>query len=187
MRKSELGGLRWANVDLDAGKVTVREQLLMKLEKGPRQPPAWGPTKSGSVRTIDIAPGTVTLLREHRRVQAELKMKNRTSYADFDLVFAKEWNDVRRRGDMLGHPLQLDNLGQREFAKLIRDAGVPRIKFHGLRHTCATLLLNSGEAVHNVSKRLGHKSVTMTMEVYAHLLGESGKQMAATMGAILHG
>jgi integrase len=91
------------------------------------------------------------------------------------------------RGQMLGYPLQVNNLGQREYARLIREAQVPRIKFHGLRHTCATLLLNAGEPVHNVSKRLGHKAVTMTMEIYAHCLPESGKQMAATMGAILHG
>ena len=51
----------------------------------------------------------------------------------------------------------------------------------------ATTLLNAKEPVHIVSKRLGHASVTMTMDVYAHLLGESGKQMAATIGAILHG
>jgi len=76
-------------------------------------------------------------------------------------------------------------MGEREYARLIRDAGVPRIKFPGLRHRCATLLLNSGEPAHNVSKRLGHSKVTMTMEVYAHLLEGSGKQMAATMGAIL--
>lgn len=182
MRKSELGGLRWAHVDLENARVTVKEQLLKTGKE-----PAWGPTKGGRVRTVDIAPGTVTLLREHRRSQAEMKMRNRQSYADFDLVFAKEWNDVRRRGEMLGHPLQLNNLGQREYARLIRESGVPRIKFHGLRHTCATLLLNAGEPVHNVSKRLGHKSVMMTMEIYAHLLADAGKQMAARMGAILHG
>lgn len=182
MRKMELGGLRWANVDLEAGRVTVKEQLIQMGKE-----PAWGPTKGGRERTIDLAPGTVALLREHKKAQAELKMKNRQSYADFDLVFAKQWNDVRKRGEMLGHPLQLNNLGQREYARLIREAGVPRIKFHGLRHTCATLLLNASEPVHNVSKRLGHKSVMMTMEVYAHLLDGAGKQMAATMGAILHG
>jgi integrase len=114
-------------------------------------------------------------------------MKNRTTYADHGLVFAKEWTDVRRKGETLGQPLQLNNIGQREYAHLIKVANVRRIKFHGLRHTCATLLLNAGEAPHNVSKRLGHAKVTMTMEVYAHLLGESGKQMAATIGSILHG
>ena len=102
-------------------------------------------------------------------------------------MFAKDWTEVRRRSQMIGYPLQVNNLPQREFARLTREAGVKRIKFHGLRHTMATLLLNAGEAVHDVSKRLGPASVTVTMEVYAHCLEESGKQMAATMGAILHG
>jgi len=129
MRKSELLGLRWANIDWDAARVTVKEQLLAKLKKGPRQPPAWGPTKGSGDRTLDIDTGTVALLREHRRVQAELKMKNRRTYADFDLVFAKEWTDVRQRGQMIGWPLQLNNIGQNEYAKLIQEAGVRRIKF----------------------------------------------------------
>jgi integrase len=74
-----------------------------------------------------------------------------------------------------------------KYPPLIRTAGVPRIKLHGLRHTCATLLPNAGEPVHNVSKRLGHKSVMMTMEIHAHLLADAGKQMLATIGAILYG
>jgi integrase len=181
MRLRELAGLRWANVDLDAGQITVKEQLLDEpREKGAKAKPAWGPTKSGRERVIDIDAGTVALLREHRRTQAELKMKNR-------LVFAKQWTEINQRGQMLGHPLQVNNLGQREYARLIKEAKVKRIKFHGLRHTMATTLLNAGEPVHNVSKRLGHASVAMTLEIYAHCLPESGKQMASKMGAVLHG
>jgi integrase len=150
--------------------VTVKEQLTRTGAT-----PTWGPTKTGTERVIDIAAGTVALLREHRRSQAELKMRNRATYADHGLVFAKEWTDMRRRGEMIGCPLQLNNIGEREYARLIHEAEVPR-KFHGLRHTCATLLLNSGEPVHNVSKRLGHSKVTMTMEVYTHLLEGSANR-----------
>lgn len=182
MRKSELGGLRWANVDLDSAKVYVRDQLTKTGKE-----PAWGPTKTGRVRAISIAPEIVTLLRDHRRAQAELKMRNRTSYQDFDLVFAKQWTDVQRRGEMLGHPLQLNNLGQREYDQLIRRAGIRRIKFHGLRHTCATLLLQEGEPVHVVSERLGHASVTMTLEIYAHALPDAQTKAATTIGTLLHG
>lgn len=181
MRKSELGGLRWANVDLDAGTVRVVEQLTKTGKK-----PEWGPTKSGASRTIDLSDETLTLLREHRRVQAELKMRNRTTYHDFDLVFAKEWTEVRRRGQMLGHPLQLNNLGQNEYDKLIRAAGVRRIKFHGLRHTCATMLLAAGEPVHVVSERLGHADAKMTWQVYAHATNDAQKKAAKTMGSLLH-
>jgi integrase len=81
MRKSELGGLRWANVDLDGAKVQVVEQLTKKGSE-----PEWGPTKTGKPRTIAIGTETVALLREHRRAQAELKMKNRATYKDHRLV-----------------------------------------------------------------------------------------------------
>jgi integrase len=181
MRRGELGGLRWANVDLDAGKVRVVEQLQKTGSE-----PVWGPTKTGKPRTIDIDRDTVVLLREHKRVQAELKMRNRASYADHGLVFAKEWTDVRRKGETLGQPLQLNNIGQREYAQLIKVANVRRIKFHGLRHTCATLLLQAGTPIHVVSERLGHSKVSMTMEVYAHVLPGMQADAAATIGAILH-
>ena len=181
MRKGELGGVRWANVDLDAGKVRVVEQLHKTGAA-----PEWGPTKTGKPRTIDIDRGTVILLREHRRNQAELKMRNRGSYADHGLVFAKEWTDVLRHGETLGQPLQLNNLGQREYAQLTKTANVRRIKFHGLRHTCATLLLQAGTPVHVVSERLGHSKVSMTMEVYAHVLPGDQASAAATLGALFY-
>jgi integrase len=81
----------------------------------------------------------------------------------------------------------MNNLGQREYADLIKAADVKRIKFHGLRHTCATLLLQAGEPVHVVSERLGHATVSMTMEVYAHVLPDMQQDAARRLGALLHG
>ena len=66
-------------------------------------------------------------------------MANRTTYHDHGLIFAKEWEDLQRQRYGLGDPLQMTNLGQREFARVIKAAGVRVITFHGLRHTCATL------------------------------------------------
>ena len=105
-------------------------------------------------------------------------MANRPTYQDHQLVFANDWPDLQSADSTLGHPLQMNNLGQREYATLIKTAGVPRIKFHGLRHTCATLLLQARTPVHVVSERLGHHTVAMTMEVYAHVLPDMQHEAA---------
>jgi integrase len=181
-RKGELCGLRWTDLDLDAGNMRIVQQLLTP---GPK--PVFGPTKTGRPRTVALSAETIDLLRGHRRHQRELIMANRKTYADHGLVFAKEWNDVRSGKDQIGQPLQANNLGQREYAALIKTAKVRRIKFHGLRHTCATLLLQAGQPVHVVSERLGHSKVSMTMEVYAHVLPDMQQDAAAKLGALLHG
>jgi len=160
VRKGELCGLKWPNVDLGTKKVTISEQLI---KPGPE--PVFGPPKRGK-RTISISSETAMLLKIHRKQQAELKMKNRKHYHDFGLVFAKEWEGKTRKGDQLGHPLGMNNIGQREFSKIIEAARVRKIKFHGMRHTCATLLLRAGVPVKVVQERLGHKKVEITMNIY---------------------
>jgi integrase len=167
--------------------MNIVQQLLRPKKDAAPDRPMFGPTKTGRPRTAALAEDTVALLRAHRKHQRELMMANRKTYHDHGLVFAKEWSDVRKRGECLGQPLQMNNLGQREYATLIKAAGVKPIKFHGLRHTCATLLLQAGQPVHVVSERLGHAKVSMTMEVYAHVLPDMQREAAATLGAILHG
>lgn len=79
----------------------------------------------------------------------------------------------------------MNNLGQREFARLIREAGVRRIKFHGLRHTSATLLLQAGVAPNVVQKRLGHKKIEITLSVYAHALPTMQQDAAERLAPML--
>jgi integrase len=112
---------------------------------------------------------------------------NRTHYQDHGLVFAKEWAELQRRKDTLGDPLQMNNLGQREYARLLKAAGVRRIKFHGLRHTCATLLLQANVPAKVVQERLGHKKIEITLNVYAHVLPSMQQDAAVKLGALLHG
>jgi len=180
-RKGELCGLRWANVDRESNTVTIVEQLVK-----PGPDPVFGPPKNGVNRTIKISPQTVDLLRAHRRQQNELKLKNGKHYHDRGLVFAKEWNILTRSKDSLGDPIAMNNLGQREFARIIEAAGIRRIKFHGLRHTCATLLLKARIPVHVVSRRLGHKKVEITWNIYAHVLPSMQEEAAEVMGSILY-
>ena len=130
MRKAELCGLQWSDLAQN-GRLTVHRQLVT-----PGSDPIYGPVKNKTPRMLELAPGTLDLLRAHRRHQAEIKLRNRQRYHDHGLIFAKEWGDVTRRYDTLGDPLQMNNLGQREYAALLTASGVRRIKFHGMRHTC---------------------------------------------------
>ena len=88
-RKGELCGLRWDNTDLKAGRISIVTQLIK-----PGRNPLFGPPKNGRDRTIHLGQATVQLLRKHRTLQAETKMRNRKHYHDHGLVFAKEWSNL---------------------------------------------------------------------------------------------
>ena len=171
VRKGEIAGLRWKDVNFDRCTVRVAQQLLR-----PGREPVFGTPKSKSAkRTIDITPETAQLLSAHRKHQLEVKMANRHEYRDFGLVFAKP----------NGVPLSVNNIGQREFADLIEKANVKRITFHGLRHTSATLSLQAGTLPHVVSQRLGHKRIEITLNLYAHALPSMGRDAAAKLSSLL--
>lgn len=164
-RKGELLGLRWSDVDLDAGTITICQQLLSNGTKGSE--PVFGPPKTGRERTVDVDVETLRLLSDHRKAQARIG----------GLVFTQ--------GD--GSPLPIKSIGPGEFARITEASGVRPIRFHDMRHTTATLLLLAGEQVHVVSRRLGHATVTQTMNTYAHVLNQQAKQAGRTIGALIHG
>ena len=179
-RKSELHGLTWDAIDLEAGAVTIRRQL----DKAGAVP-VFGPTKTDRARTVSLGAETIARLHAHKRTKAAIKMANRTTYQDFGLVFAKEYGDLHGEGTQLGQPLR--PLGAYVFHKLVVTAGVRRIKFHGLRHTTATLLLQAGIPAHVVAQRLGHAQVAMTLDVYAHVLPAMQQEAASKLAAALYG
>lgn len=181
-RRGELAALRWADVDLNVGKVTIRRTLLKC-----GRTPVFGETKTKTSRTLDLSAETVRRLATHRKHQAEIKLRNRLHYTDLGLVFAKEWGDLHKRADSLGLPLQVNTIGDREFARLTKAAGVRRIKFHGLRHTVATLMLSAGVPAHVVQRRLGHSKIEMTLGIYAHVLPSMQQDAAAKLAALIHG
>lgn len=171
-RKAELCGLKWQEVDWDRRMVSIVRQLV-KI----RAEPLFGPPKNGHTRTVLIDEKTMEALKKLKAAQAAQKLLLGTAYRDHGLVFTRQF----------GQPLNMSSIGQREFKRLISEAGVKKITFHGLRHTCATLALMEGVPVKVVSERLGHKRTEITLNVYAHVLPSMQQEAATKLGRLLHG
>jgi integrase len=170
LRRGELLGITWDDVDLDAGLIHVRHALSVvdgrAILKG---------TKTERPRTLHVDARTVEVLREQERRQARWR-------EDAGSAWHNEWDLVFTGED--GRYIPPDHLTA-EFIKLVRAAPVPRIRLHGLRHTHATLLLARGVPVKVVSERLGHSTVGMTLEVYAHCLPAMDRGAAESFAEIL--
>jgi integrase len=119
---------------------------------------------------VSLGAETVARLRAHKAAQAAIKLRNRQTYTDLGLVFAKEPTNLTTRTAKLGEPM-LGILDRRLLERLTKAAGVRPIKFHGLRHTSASLLVAAGVSMVVGSKRLGHKKVSMTQDVLARPQG----------------
>lgn len=175
MREGEMLGLHWSDVDLERRFLQVRYTMSYVSGEGfsLRQPK----TKR-SRRRIDLSPHVVEVLREHRIRQKEhrLKMGGHWDEASFpDLVFPNE----------VGRPMSAGNLLRRSFLPLLDKAGLPRIRIHDLRHTAATLMLLEGRNAKEVSDRLGHASVTITLDRYSHVLPSMRQDMATALDRIM--
>ena len=173
MRRGELLGLRWRDLDLDAGRVAVTQTLItVKFEVQLGTPK----TDKGR-RSVALDPGTVVELHEHRRRQAEEIMAfGRAEWPTHDLVF------TRADGEPL-HPQQFT----RWFGQHVKAAGLPRIRLHDLRHTHATLALQAGIHPKVVSERLGHANVTITLNTYSHSIPAMQEDAAAKVAALVFG
>lgn len=172
MRRGELLGLRWANVDLEARHLTVIEQLSRRTKGVGR----FGPPKTrASLRTIDLSDETIDALRAWRETQDELRRMWAELYEDDGLVFCHE-NGTSH------DPRWMTN----RFRKQVIAAKVKRIRFHDLRHTSAVIGLRElGEAIDEVSKRLGHESTAFTLDIYGHLLPQRGRDVATAFDRLV--
>jgi len=164
MRRGELLGLRWRDVDLDGGRVAVRHSLTW------RRSSEWTldtPKTAGSVRDVDLAAPYIEALRRHRARQNAERLAAGALWEDHDLVFASP----------SGRPLRGDHIRERDFHTLLKDAGLPQLRLHDLRHTSATLVQAAGASVKETMARLGHTTMAMTVTRYTHTL--PGQQRAA--------
>ena len=172
MRRGELLGLRWRDVDLNARRLSIRQTIISVGYQVMRSEPK---TAKGA-RTIDLDVRTVRMLRAHRAEQLLEQQSLEIAHRVEGLVFCRE-------DGHLYHP----ELIRQSFERRVRSSPVPRIRFHDLRHTHATLMLKAGVSPKVVSERLGHATVAFTMEIYAHVIPGMQAEAAETFGQMLFG
>lgn len=170
LRRGEVCGLRWSDIDLTRGVITVREQLV---EVDGRIIPGAPKTQSG-VRVVEIGERVIEALRGRQLAQDIDRAEWRDGYAVGGRVFTREDGT-----DLF--PSYVTKL----FGKLVKAAGVRPVRLHDLRHGAASLMLAQGIPMTVVSKRLGHSSVGITSDIYSHLLeGVGASAAAATEAAV---
>jgi len=167
MRRGEICGLTWGAVDLDAATARI-ESSLEETAAGLRVKP---PKTRHGLRTISLPKSTVETLREHQRRQLEQRLLLGLGRAS-----AEDW--VFPLFD--GSPYPPDKLS-RDWGNVVRDRKLPRVMFHGLRHSHASALIAAGVDIVTVSKRLGHGSPAITLGVYAHLFNRADGSAAQAM------
>jgi integrase len=170
MRRGELLGLRWSDVDLDGAKIHV-QQTAQRIDG---QGIVFRHPKTRlSRRAIALSPDAVIVLRSHRRRQAEARLLAGPAYVDHDLVFATG----------IGTPIEPSNL-RRSWLAVTESAGLPGLRIHDLRHAHATIMLGQGVHPKIVSERLGHASVNITLDTYSHVLPGLQEAAAAQLDAV---
>jgi integrase len=161
LRRGELMGLKWQDINLDAGVLQVR-RILSRV---PSKMPGKGyveaePKTQKSRRSVVIAPFALEALKQHRERQREAEITAGPLWQDHDFVFCTSiGTHLNPTRDMLD-----------QLKVLLKKAGLPDIRFHDLRHSAATLLLSVGVHPKVVQEILGHSQISITMDVYSHVL-----------------
>ena len=170
LRQGEALGLRWEDVDLEQGAIHVRRALqrvdgtLQLVEP-----------KTARSRRVVVLPATVTAaLQQHRARQVAERLAAGSVWMDSGLVFCSP----------TGRPLDASNVTH-TFQKHLARAGLPRQRFHDLRHACASLLLAQGVNPRFVMDVLGHSQITLTLNTYSHVLPSLTSDAAERMNALL--
>jgi integrase len=169
MRQGEILGLRWKDVDFEKRLIYIRQTLShdgKTFNKGAK-------TKS-SMRTINLSSSTIKVLKERKLYLAKEKLRMGPIYKDLDLIACTQY----------GTPLNASNI-RRSFNRLIQMSNVPKIRFHDLRHTHATLLLSKGVNIKVISERLGHSNIKVTLDTYSHVLPTMQEEAVRKLDEIL--
>jgi len=173
LRRGETLGLRWCDVDLAKETISVNQNVVRLHNNGLS---VREPKTPYSRRLISLSPSVVTLLKGLRVRQMEQLEANNQEWSETGFVFAN--ND--------GGPLSPDTVTH-AFTKIIKRTGLPHVRLHDLRHTHATWMLKQGVHPKIVSERLGHSSVTITMDTYSHVLPGMQEQAAMAFEEAVQG
>jgi integrase len=168
-RRGEALALRWDDLDLANGSVTIRRSL-----SDTNAGLAFKAPKNDKTRSVSIAPELVAILTEHRTAQAEERSVMGTAYQNQDLVFS--------RSD--GSPIRPWSFGA-SFPDLVKRAGVSKVRLHDLRHTHASLMAMAGQPLDVISKRLGHSNIAITAERYLSVYTSRDKAASEAFATLL--
>jgi integrase len=178
LRRGEVLGLRWSDLDLDGGRLAVRQTLSASRnpDTGKHVPLFGEPKTRRSKRSVPLPARTVAALRAHRKAQAAERLLVGPDYQDHGLVFAEPD----------GSPVHPDRFRER-FEYRVARSGLPRVRFHDLRHTYATLALQAGVHAKVVSGILGHANIGITLDIYSHAIPAMEESAAETIAALVFG
>ncbi len=169
MRRGEILGLRWKDIDFDGARLSVRQALVSVAYEVLVSSP-----KNHQARVVDLDPGSIEQLLEHRRRQETEKDEWGADYQNRDLVFCRED----------GSPIHPHTFSQM-FERIVEKSDLPRIRLHDLRHTHASIALRAGVPIKVIAERLGHQTPAFTMKQYAHVIpgmqAEAALHVAATV------
>jgi len=169
MRQGEVLGLRWKDIDLEKGLINIKQTLSHDGKNF-----ISGAKTKSSLRTINLSKLTINMLKQRKVTISKERLSSGLVYQDFDLIACTQH----------GTPLNPANV-RRSFNKLIKLADVPKIRFHDLRHTHATLLLSKGINVKVISERLGHSNIKVTLDTYSHVLPTMQEEVALKLDEII--
>jgi integrase len=176
LREGELLALRWEDVDLEAAKPALLVRRTLTRGENGRGFVVGASTKSGKGRRVRLTRRAAAALKDHRKRQLEERMRLAGLWQDQGLVFPSE----------IGSLLNPSNLRNRSFKRIKARSSIREdLRFHDLRHTCATLLLREGVNAKVVSEILGHASILITLNTYSHVLPDMQDSAADAMEAAL--
>jgi integrase len=171
LRQGELLGLRWSDLDWVSRQLRVQRQLQRVTGQGLVFKE---PKSSAGRRVVVLGSTTIDKLREHLILQREQRLFAGKRWQENDLIFPST----------IGTPMGPRNL-MRHFKSILNAAGLPDIRFHDLRHTAATLMLQQGIHPKVVQERLGHSAISLTLDTYSHVLPSMQEEAAKAMDELL--